>query len=93
MDREAVVAYLSSLSQSERDAVTTEANHRAYPFHRRRWSSGEVFCARLVGEDATNYEIDNCDDVSLAMENAIKYSRDVHENERLWVDDHSTRID
>ncbi len=93
MDREAVVAYLASLTDEESKAVFVESDHRRYPFHRRRWSSGEVFCARLVGEHATAYEIDNCDDVTLAMENVVKFGRPGSEEDRYWVDDHSTRID
>ena len=82
MEREAVVAYLASLTDEDREAVLVESDHRRYPFHRRRWSSGEVFCARLVGEHATTYEIVNCDDVTIAMENVVKFCRAELEEDR-----------
>lgn len=93
MEREAVVAYLVSLTDEDREAVLAEANHRHYPFHRRKWSNGEIFCARFFGEESPFYEIMKVDDVTIAMENVIKFHRADQEEDSYWVDDHSTRID
>jgi hypothetical protein len=86
VNREAVVSYLASLTDEERDAVLADAVRRAHPWHRRAYNN-RVVCARLVGE---RYLLAATDDPAKA--DAV-HARDGWFGDDWWVEASTQKID
>ncbi len=86
MERDAVVAYLASLTAEERESVIVDAVQRSRQWHRRSYD-GRTVCARIVGNF---YWLADTDDPTKAE--AVHAKSGWH-GDPCWVEAATQKID